>query len=157
MLNLTLTRKPAESAKLSVFFAYSLCPFKIKCYLCKCILANTPVPLQCKKDYFSNGSTDLKFIPYYDNSGYTKYNNTDKITQLQPVDDAATLNWGKACRIPTNNEFNDLITKTTYTWSSSGAKFTGKGAYSTKSITLTPHVFLISGYLFTAFILLLEG
>ena len=40
--------KSAGSFALSAFFANSLCPFKIKCYLCKCILANPPVPLQRK-------------------------------------------------------------------------------------------------------------
>ncbi len=40
---------------------------------------------------------------------YTKYNSTDKKTELDPEDDAAYVNWGPHCHIPTKAEFQELI------------------------------------------------
>ena len=50
------------------------------------------------------------------NYGMTEYNNTDKKTVLDPEDDAATVNWGSDWRMPTEKEFNELITGTTTAW-----------------------------------------
>jgi hypothetical protein len=39
----------------------------------------------------------------------TKYNDTDKKTQLDAKDDAAAVNWGNGWRMPTNEEFVELL------------------------------------------------
>lgn len=75
---------------------------------------------------------------YPDGSTPKKYK-TNGMT-LATEDDAAYVNWGKACRIPRNDEFSALITNTTHEWSSSGTKgitFKGKTeGYTDKSIFL---------------------
>lgn len=66
------------------------------------------------------------------NSGLTKYNSTDGLTRLLPEDDAATVNWKNSWRIPTKDEFDELIntTYTTLDWTTqngvSGMKITSK-------------------------------
>ena len=84
-------------------------------------------------DYFDWGETQPK--DYYDWSTYqycmgsyytlTKYCNdadygyngfTDNLTTLLPEDDAATANWGSDWRMPTEEEFQELIDNTTVTW-----------------------------------------
>lgn len=80
-------------------------------------------------------------MPYY-NSGATKYTATDGKFTLEPIDDAAYVNWGKACRMPTSGEFQDLIDKTTKSWTSgtnAGITFTGNG----NSIFLQAKGFLV--------------
>ncbi len=86
-------------------------------------------------DFFSWGETSPKDI--YDSttdkycscpdgdsyctnaSHYTKYNSTDGKTVLDPEDDAATVNWGSGFRMPTQEEFQELLDKCTWTWDSS--------------------------------------
>ena len=84
-------------------------------------------------DYFAWGETQPK--DYYDWSTYqycmgssttlTKYCNeasygyngfTDNLTTLLPEDDAATANWGSDWRMPTNEEWQELLDNTTNTW-----------------------------------------
>ena len=69
---------------------------------------------------------------------------------LKPEDDAAYVNWGKACRIPKNDEYDALIDKTTCSWTTSGsvkgATFTGEGDYSGKSIFLPAMGYLHANY-----------
>ena len=43
----------------------------------------------------------------------TKYNNTDKKTELDAEDDAATANWGSNWRMPTIEQFDELTANTT--------------------------------------------
>ena len=45
----------------------------------------------------------------------TKYCNTDNLTTLLAEDDAATANWGAEWRMPTQEEWQELYTNTTYT------------------------------------------
>ena len=45
---------------------------------------------------------------------YTKYNKTDKLTVLQPEDDAATANLGNNYRTPTMEEWKELLNKCTW-------------------------------------------
>ena len=45
---------------------------------------------------------------------YTKYNETDKLTLLQPEDDAATANLGNNYRIPTKEEWEELLALCTW-------------------------------------------
>ena len=84
-------------------------------------------------DYFAWGETQPK--DYYDWSTYqycmgsyntmTKYCNnssygyngfTDNLTTLLPEDDAATANWGDGWRMPTQEEFQELLDNTIHTW-----------------------------------------
>ena len=52
----------------------------------------------------------------------TKYNSTsmgavlDFLTELEPIDDAATINWGNDWRMPSLSEMNELIQNCTWTW-----------------------------------------
>ena len=84
-------------------------------------------------DYFAWGETQSK--DYYGWSTYqycngventlTKYCNnpsygyngfTDTLTILQPIDDAAMVNWGVNWRIPTKEEWEELNDNTTFIW-----------------------------------------
>ena len=84
-------------------------------------------------DYFAWGETTPKDT--YDWSNYqhcngsqntlTKYCNdanygyngfTDNLTTLLPEDDAATANWGGGWRMPTKEEWQELLDNTTVTW-----------------------------------------
>ena len=85
--------------------------------------------------YLAWGETQEK--PYYDwihynywtgtvdlygniiNGSITKYNEQDGLTTLQSADDAATTHWSHlatGCRMPTYNDWNELITHCTPTW-----------------------------------------
>ena len=46
---------------------------------------------------------------------YTKYTPTGK-TVLEPEDDAAYVNWGSGCRMPTDSEFSELSNSENCTW-----------------------------------------
>lgn len=48
--------------------------------------------------------------------GMTKYNNTDGLITLQPIDDAVTQEWGGNWRIPTNTEWTSLIDAVNTAW-----------------------------------------
>ncbi len=81
-------------------------------------------------DYFAWGETEPKDV--YDWSTYkycngssttlTKYNTqnsygtVDNKTVLEVVDDAATANWGGVWRMPTYEEFQELISNCTWKW-----------------------------------------
>ena len=71
-------------------------------------------------DYFSWGETAPKTdfgkgkYKFADGDNYSKYNNGDKLTQLQPEDDAAFVNLGPWCHIPTKAEWEELIEKCTW-------------------------------------------
>ena len=54
----------------------------------------------------------------------------DNKTWLEPADDAAYVNWGPAWRIPTEEQFEELLSNTNNTWTTlngvNGRKFTSK-------------------------------
>ena len=72
-------------------------------------------------DYFAWGETQPKesfgwsTYQYCNGSSntLTKYCN---LTILLPEDDAATANWGSAWRMPTEEEWDELLNSTTHTW-----------------------------------------
>jgi len=64
----------------------------------------------------SKSDFELGSYSYYKNKAITKYNSTDGKTTLEPSDDAATVNWGGAWRIPTADEMNELLTQCIWTW-----------------------------------------
>ena len=84
-------------------------------------------------DYFAWGETQSKdiysLVNYQYSSGdynkLSKYCNdseygdngfTDDLTVLLPEDDAAVANWGEGWRMPTQEEWNELVNNTTHTW-----------------------------------------
>ena len=74
--------------------------------------------------YYAWGETTTKDTythdnyTYYDTSSlkYTKYISTDSKTVLDIEDDAAYVNWGSPCRMPTETEFDELINSENCTW-----------------------------------------
>ncbi len=109
--------------------------------------------------YFAWGETDMTTKSSYDWSTYkygtssdnmTKYNSTDGKTVLDKEDDAAYVNWGSSCRMPTNDEFTELSNSSycTWTWTSqttsSGSSI---GGYKVTSVKNGNSIFLpASGY-----------
>ena len=83
-------------------------------------------------DYFAWGETEPKdtyypdtylycmgsnntFTKYCGNSSYGYNGFTDNLTILLPEDDAATVNWGEEWRMPTKEEWQELLNNTTHT------------------------------------------
>ena len=64
--------------------------------------------------------------------GYNGF--TDNLKTLQPSDDAATVNWGEGWRTPTINEWVELLTKCSYTFTTrngvKGCLFTARNGNS---------------------------
>ena len=85
-------------------------------------------------DYFAWGETTPKdtynwsTYQYGDGDTFTKYTGSDGLTTLLPEDDAATANWGSGWRMPTKEEWQELLDNTTFTWTTqngvSGRLFT---------------------------------
>lgn len=99
----------------------------------------------------TTGSGSYDYFVWANNPDYKRktsekrYTTATAPTTLWAEDDAANKRWGKACRMPTNADFDDLIAYTTCTWktgSDPGATFTGKDAYSNKSIFLPAKGFI---------------
>ena len=65
-----------------------------------------------KQDYFSTTYKWCEFVGVM--KRYTKYNKTDKLTLLQPEDDAATANLGENYRTPTPKEWEELLAECTW-------------------------------------------
>lgn len=65
---------------------------------------------------FYNGTEDNRLTKYCDDAdaGYDGY--IDNLTELEPEDDAAYVNWGSAWRIPTLEQMTELRTECTWTW-----------------------------------------
>jgi len=90
--------------------------------------------------YFAWGETQPK--SYYSWNTYTwskgdgqlpsKYSNNDRMFQLTPSDDAARANWGGKWRMPTKEEYEELINPDNCSWEwttkdgVNGYKVTGK-------------------------------
>ena len=74
-------------------------------------------------NYYAWGETTTKDYYDWDNykhgtseSNITKYNYTDDKTVLENADDAAYVNWGSSCRMPTKTEFSELLNSDNCTW-----------------------------------------
>ena len=76
-------------------------------------------------DYFAWGETSTKttfnYYPYFDtNDGGSTFNkyNSGGLTELELEDDAAYVNWGSAWRMPSIDQYNELINSnyTTTEW-----------------------------------------
>ena len=91
-------------------------------------------------DYFAWGETAPKDVynwstyQYYDGSNLAKYTGSDGLITLLPEDDAATTNWGNEWRMPTKEEWQELLDNTTNKWTTqngvNGRLFTGSNGNS---------------------------
>ena len=63
----------------------------------------------------ANGSYDA-LTKYCDNSSYGNNGFTDELTTLETADDAASQIWGGNWRMPTIDEWRELIDNCTWTW-----------------------------------------
>ena len=64
---------------------------------------------------FSSGDYN-KLSKYCNDASYGDNGFTDDLTELMPEDDAAIVNWGDNWRMPTREEWNELLNNTTHTW-----------------------------------------
>ena len=105
--------------------------------------------------YFAWGETKSK--DYYswntyawskgDSQFLTKYSNTDRRSQLAPVDDAAHVNVGGGWRMPTVDEFEELINNCTWEWTT----LDGVNGYNVTSKKTGNSIFLpITGFRYYA-------
>ena len=82
--------------------------------------------------YCMGNSTTL--TKYCSNSSYGYNGFTDNLTTLLPEDDAATFNWGSDWRMPTETEWQELLTNTIVTWTTqngvNGSRFTASNGNS---------------------------
>ena len=105
-------------------------------------------------DYYAWGETEIKdwynysTYKWYDDSiGYTKYNLYEKKGvvdmkyRLDPEDDVAQVVWGKEWRVPTNEEFQELIDNCNWYWQS----YNGIGGYLAVSKINGESIFLPAG------------
>ncbi len=73
-------------------------------------------------DYFAWGETEPKEnytwsnYLFGDEDNLTEYNAQDQLTTLLPKDDAVHVNWGEDWRMPTKEEYQELIDNTTSEW-----------------------------------------
>ncbi len=73
-------------------------------------------------NYYAWGEVEPKSTYSWDNYKYgtenniTKYKSKDGKTVLDKEDDAAYMNWGSFCRMPTNDEFDELLETANCTW-----------------------------------------
>ncbi len=70
----------------------------------------------CSWDTYKYGSGYDELTKYCTDSRYGKGGFTDNLTTLETSDDAATANWGGKWRMPTDAEWQELIEKCTWTW-----------------------------------------
>ena len=65
--------------------------------------------------FYAWGETETKDLysettyRYQSGNTFTKYNNTDKLTELEPEDDAATANWGTNWQMPSQPQMYELF------------------------------------------------
>ncbi len=59
---------------------------------------------------------------YCDSSNYGYNGFTDTLTELEPEDDAAYVNWGSGWRMPSRAQQDELRTACTWTWTSKSGK-----------------------------------
>ena len=91
-------------------------------------------------DFFAWGETETKKIfqeeTYkYRNGNYmTKYNASDNKTTLESRDDAAHVKWGGSWRMPTNDEWVELINECNWIWKTTEDGYDNNGYLVTSKI-----------------------
>lgn len=56
-----------------------------------------------------NNAYNENSYKFFDGNNYTKYNFTDGLTTLRSPDDAAAANWGNGWRMPTADDWDELL------------------------------------------------
>ncbi len=118
-------------------------PSGLKWAVCN-VGANKP---EAYGNYYAWGETatksDYSWEKYFDTSDkgvtFTKYT-TETKTVLDPEDDAAHVNWGGTWRMPTDEEWQELIDNCTWRWTI----YNGKFGYRVTSKTNGYSIFLIA-------------
>lgn len=94
--------------------------------------------------YYAWGETlpksNYSIYKWRDGTTLTKYNYgvVDYLIQLELSDDAARVNWGGVWRMPTRDEFNELINNCTWTWTT----YNGENGYLVSSKKNDNSIFL---------------
>lgn len=73
------------------------------------------------------GMDNYKFYDTTISDRYTKYTTKDGLYTLLSQDDAATMEWGTRCRIPTKEDMYELCDECKWTLKSDGSGYTVKG------------------------------
>ena len=95
---------------------------------------------------------EIHYTKYCNNSniGYNGY--VDNLVTLEPDDDAATANWGRRWRMPTQEEMQELLSSCNKTWTTrddvNGCLFTGPNG---NSIFLPAAGFRYESYLYYSY------
>ena len=103
-------------------------------------------------DYFAWGEVETKeeykennYKWYNENSSdIKKYNSTDNKLTLESADDVANVLWGGDWRMPTKDEFQELMDNCTWTWKENGYEVTGKKTGYTDNKIFIPAAGIIS-------------
>lgn len=73
-------------------------------------------------DYFAWGETQPKSnysentYKFFNGNSYTKYTNSNRFKVLELCDDVADVKWGVGWRMPTKEEWEELVNNTTHRW-----------------------------------------
>ena len=103
-------------------------------------------------DYFAWGETSPKSTYSWDTYKwgddpskyyYSKYNYSDGKTTLDAEDDAASVNWGLPCRMPSSSEFQELREECDWSWMSN---YNGTSGYLVTGPNGNSIFFPASGY-----------
>ncbi len=93
---------------------------------------------------YAKGS-ETSLTKYCNNSGLGNDYFTDELTTLESADDVATFNWGSDWRMPTLDEWNELMNEENCTWT--WINLNGKNGYEVKSVRNSNSIFLpAAGY-----------
>lgn len=65
---------------------------------------------------YVDNDDDVAFTKYCTDVDFGRFGYVDNMTQLVPVDDAATASWGNGARTPIVDEWQELLTYTTSHW-----------------------------------------
>lgn len=71
---------------------------------------------------YKYGNAYNQLTKYCSDSSYGKDGYIDNIKRLNPEDDAATVNWGSDWRMPTKEEFDELINVCQWEWTTVNGK-----------------------------------
>ena len=98
---------------------------------------------------YANGTSweDPKLTKYCNNASYGDNGFTDNKTTMDPLDDAAHVNWSGNWRMPTDDEWTELRVQCTWTWTTQN----GINGYRVTSKTNSNSIFLpAAGYRYDA-------
>ncbi len=80
--------------------------------------------------FLSSYQVGVNWVPHiYKYNFQSDYGNCDNVSKLEEKDDAATVNYGAPWRMPTKNEFEELISSCTFSWLGERYKVTGPNGH----------------------------